>query len=190
MPDVPADHVGDGERALHHRADLVALVDVLPPPRLGAAAARSPRTAASISAICSSVYGVELDGVVLLLLPGLLALGADHQPVLARQHRAVVVAEHLAPSTRARPARRTRSACRAPPPARCAGTRGDRVAAAPTTRARSPSRTRARRAAGRPSSGRAARRRDRGDLVLADQRVAADQRRRRDRPAPHASSAP
>ena len=43
-----------------------------------------------------------------------------------------------------------------------------RAAAAPTTRARSPSRTRARRAAGRPSSGRACSARDRGDLVLAD----------------------
>ena len=41
--DVPADHVGDVHRALHHRADRVALVDVLPEPRLGAATA--PRAA-------------------------------------------------------------------------------------------------------------------------------------------------
>ena len=43
MPDVPADHVGDRERALHHRADLVALCDVLPPPRLGAPPALGSR---------------------------------------------------------------------------------------------------------------------------------------------------
>ena len=53
--DVPADHVGDGERALHHRADRVALVDVLPPAGLGAARRLATRTAASISAISSSV---------------------------------------------------------------------------------------------------------------------------------------
>ena len=61
---------------------------------------------------------------------------------------------------------------------------GGRVAAAPTTRGRSRRRTRARRAADRPSCSVAVLGGDLGDLVLADQRVAADERRRRDRAAP------
>ena len=155
MPDVPAHHVGDRQRALHHRADRVALVDVFPEPGLGAAAAvggvlgldarRSRRRCSAPSSMASYFFFSR----------ALLALGADHQPVLPRQHRAVVVAEHVAPTTRAPPDRRTRSACRAPPPARCGARSGGRAAAAPTTRARSPSRTRARPATGRPSSTRA-----------------------------------
>jgi hypothetical protein len=92
--DVPTDHVGDQHRALHHRPDRVAFVDVFPEARLG--------TAAGVR----GVLGVELrdllggpvrgfDGVVLLLLPCLLAFGADHQPVLPRQDGTFVVAEHV-----------------------------------------------------------------------------------------------
>ena len=61
-------------------------------------APRGPSDAywASISAICVVGVGRELDVVVLLALPGLGALGADHEAVLRRQERAVLVAEDLA----------------------------------------------------------------------------------------------
>ncbi len=157
---------------------VVALGDVLPPPRLGARAAPRRAYCASIASISSSVYGASSIVVVLLALARLGALGADHQPVLRRQERAVVVAEHLRRSTRGRPARRTRSACRARRRARCAGaTRVPGRSGAHHSRALDASRTRARRAAGRPSCRSRCSSATAVDLVLADQRVAA-------RPAP------
>ena len=95
----------------------------------------------------------------------------------------VVVAEHLRGPLVDRPARRTRSACRARRRARCAGDtrRTGTQRRPPLARARR-RRRRARRAAGRPSSGRGARR----DLGRPRPRRSACRRR----PAPAARSAP
>ena len=124
-----------------------------------------------------------------LRLARLLALGADHQPVLARQHRAGLVAEHLRGPLVHRPAREL---------ARLVERGHERVAAEhPAQRVqRRPPLARARRVERVHAAQRVALHqvavlgRDLGDLVLADERVAADERRRRDRPPPTASSAP
>ena len=182
MPDVPTHHVGDGERSLHHRADGVALLDVVPVPGLGAAAAG--RRVLGLDGV-DLVVGVvrRLDGVVLLLLPGLAALGADHQPVLPRQHRAVVVAEDVGRPLVHRPIGEL---------ARLVEHRHQRVAAPDPVvgSQRCPPLARAGRVEGVHTAQRVTLHQvalvvgDRGDLVLADQRVAAHQRWRRDRTAP------
>ena len=74
----------------------------------------------SMASISSSVYGRSSSGVVLLLLPGLGPLGADHQPVLTGEDGSHGRPGTPGRSTRARPARRIGSACRARPPGRCA----------------------------------------------------------------------
>ena len=124
--DVPADHVGDGERALHHRADLVALGDVLPPAGLGAARRLARRTAPRSRRSRRRCTASSSTSSYFLRSRAFVALGADHQPVLRRQERCRRRRGTPAPSTRAPPARRTRSACRARRRARCGGTRGRR----------------------------------------------------------------
>ncbi len=182
--DVPADHVGDGQRALHHRAELVALLDVLPPPRLAPRGAPAAYCA-SIAASASSVYGsTTARSSYFLSVAGLAALGADHEPVLRRRAARPSSSGTPAPSTRAPPDPRTRSALSSTPTRALRRHTRRSGAAAPTTPGRSPRRTRARRAAGRPCSSSRCSGGDLGHLVLADQRVAADERRRGDRPAP------
>ena len=170
------------QRSLHHRADGVALLDVVPVPGLGAAAAGGG--VLGLDGV-DLVVGVvrRLDGVVLLLLPGLAALGADHQPVLPRQHRAVVVAEDVGRPLVHRPIGEL---------ARLVEHRHQRVAApdAVVGSQGRPPLARARRVERVDTAQRVTLHQlalvlgDRGDLVLADERVPAHQRWRRDRTAP------
>ncbi len=160
--------------------DLVARVHVLPPAGLGAPRGPSAAYWASIASISLVGVGPELDRVVLLACTRLRALGADHEPVLGREDRSVRRPGTPGPSIRARPARRTRSACRAPRPARCAGVTRD------VGTERRPPLAGAGGVEGVDAPQRVALhqlavlRRDLGHLVLADQRVAADQGRRCD----------
>ena len=145
---------------------------------------RSAAYWASMAAISLVGVGGQLDVVVLLALARLGALGADHQPVLRRQQRAVDRPGTPGRTTRAPPARRTRSACRARRPARCGGpTRPAGPQRRPPLAGAGRSRRRGRPAGGRPSSGPGGVG-DLGDLVLADERVAPDERRRGDRTSP------
>ena len=117
---VPHDHVGDAQRALHQLGQLVALLDVLPPAGLGAAAAVALAGDGLLDGL-DLLVGVrlDLDGVVGLALPGLLALGADHEAVLARQHRAADGAEDLAEPLVDGACRRTGPPSRSPRRGRC-----------------------------------------------------------------------
>ena len=94
---VPHDHVGDAQRALHQLGQLVALLDVLPPAGLGAAAAVALAGDGLLDGL-DLLVGVrlDLDRVVGLALSRLLALGADHEAVLAGEHRSAGGAEDLA----------------------------------------------------------------------------------------------
>ena len=85
MPDVPADHVGDGERALDERADGVALRDVLPPTRLGATRTSAAYWPIDLGRARSAVYG-SITTRRTSCAPRLRALGADHEPVLPGEH--------------------------------------------------------------------------------------------------------
>ena len=145
----------------------------------------SLRTARRSASISSSVYGASSMSSYFFALARLLALGADHQPVLARQQRAGVVAEHLRGPFVDGPAGELARLVERARPARCGGARRrSGYERRPPLPRRSRRRTRGRRAAGRPSSGRGAPAATSVDLVLTDQRVAADQHRRRDRPVP------
>src|SRR5581483_3515775 len=180
-PDVPADHVGDAQRALHQWADLVALLDVLPPPRVGAA--RSFALVLRVD-LGDLLLGVGLDRhlVVLAALLRLFALGADHEPVLAREHL-VVVAEDLRRPFVDGPLGEL---------ALLVEDADERVAPvhAPPRPQRSPPLAGARRVERVDAPQRVAPHqlrvlgRDLGDLVLADQGVASGERGGRDRPAP------
>ena len=186
---VPAHHVGDGQRALHHRADLVALVHVLPPARLGAARRFARVLRVDLGDLLVGVR-LDLDGVV---------ASCARAPSRAR----------CAPSTgtdrrAARPSS-SRNTCAVHSwiarPANSLGLSSAATSAlrrndAPQRHERRPPLARARRVERVHTPQRIALHqlgvlgRDRGHLVLADQRVAADEHRRRDRAAPSGSSAP
>ena len=97
---MPDHHVGDPHGPLDQRRQLVALFDVLPPAGL------SPPAALRLCAHCLGDFGDLLVGVgldldVVVFAPALVglalhrtAVGADHQPVLGRQHR-TLGGEHL-----------------------------------------------------------------------------------------------
>ena len=147
---VPADHVGDGERALHHRADLVALLDVLPPAGFGAArplrrrtAPRSRRSRRRCTDASSTASYFLRSRAFSRSVRTIRRYWPDEQRAGRRRGTP-------ARSTRGSPARRTRSACRARRRARCGETSGAAGTAAPTTRVRWRRRTRARRASGSP----------------------------------------
>src|SRR4029453_10174237 len=74
---VPADDVGDGERALDHGADRVALGHVLPPAGLGAPGPLGGVLGLDGGDLVVGVGG-QLDVVVATPLAGLGPLGADH----------------------------------------------------------------------------------------------------------------
>ena len=112
----------------------------------------------SIAASSSSVYGACSSASSFLRSRAFVRSVRTMLPVLTRQQRAVVGAEHLGGPLVDGALGELATACRARRPARCAATCACRRAAAPTTRGRSRRRTRGRRAAGRPSSGRGARR--------------------------------
>ena len=184
MPDVPADHVGDGERTLHHRADLVALARRPPTSaarRRARARARTARRSRRSARRCTarsrrrrtSCFSRAFSRSVRTIRrywPDSSAPSSSRNTCAV--HSWIAAARELARLVERGDERVA------------AERRGAAGTAAPTTRARSPRRTRARRAAGRPSSASRVLGRDRGDLVLADQRVAADERRRRDRLLP------
>src|SRR6185437_15694715 len=92
--DVPADHVGYRQRALGQRADLVTLVDVLPPSGFGATGCLAGKPLVDFRDLVGGPR-LEFDGVVLFASARLAALSADHVAVLAAQDHAFVVAEHL-----------------------------------------------------------------------------------------------
>ena len=94
---------------------VVALVHVLPPAGLGAPGLLAPRTGPRSRRSPRRCRAPISTSSYFFCSRALVALGADHEPVLAGQDVALVVPEHLRRSTRARPARRTRSACRARP---------------------------------------------------------------------------
>jgi hypothetical protein len=91
---VPADHVGDGERPLHPRLELVPLLHILPIARLGAAGPLAGVLGIDLGQRFGGVR-LDLDLLVLALLDGLLPLGADHQAILRGQERVPIVAEDL-----------------------------------------------------------------------------------------------
>ena len=191
MPGVPADHVGDAQRALHDRADLVALLDVLPPTRLGTAPAsdlvgvrgvdarRSRRRCTAGSRSSSYLRFSPVDRRSVRIMSRYCMFSATSG---FRAANTSAVHSCTARSANSLPlvvhARR----------ARCDGRRPCPAAAAPTTRGSCRRRRRARHRAGRPSAAPGVSGVERRDLVLADERVAAVEGRRRDRPAPHAGA--
>ena len=85
---VPAHHVGDSQRTLHERTELVT--DLASSHQRGSAPRRRAGSAAyasSMRAISSSEYGSMTVSSYLPPRLGLVALGADHQPVFASRDR-------------------------------------------------------------------------------------------------------
>ena len=181
--DVPADDVGDEERTLHQRADLVALGDVLPPAGLGAprrlarrTAPRSPRSRRRCTgAISTSSYFLRSRALVRSVRIMLRSCADSSGPSSARN----TWADHSCTARSANslglsstPTSALRRATDMPGPHRRPPLAG------------------ARRVEGVDAAQRIALHErllvggDLGDLVDADERVAADERRRRDRPAP------
>ena len=128
--------------------------------------------------------GGQLDVVVLLPLARLGALGTDHQPVLGRQQRAVLDPEDLAGPLVDRPLGELARLVEHADEGVAAPDRGRPAAAGPTTRGRWPSRRRGRPRSGSPFMRSRCSAVHLGDLVLADEGVAADEGGRGDRPAP------
>ena len=187
MPACQHDHVGDPQRALHERADLVALLDVLPPARLGAAAAvalagvrlvdarRSRRRCTARSR--SSSYFLRSVGLRRARCGSSAGTG---RTAPGRRSRANTSAVH---SCTARSANSLSLSCTPTSALRRVDPRA-RAQRVPPLAEATRSRTRARRRAGRPSAAPWSRPRAGVDLVLADERVAADEVGRGDRAAP------
>src|SRR5262249_42885393 len=126
---------------------------------------------------------LQFDRVVLLALARLRAFGPYHQPVLAREHRAVLIAEHLrGPLVHSSFGEFTRLVERSDERVSAIGTREPVQRSPPCARARRVERVDA---AQRITFHQLAMLFcDTRDFVLTDQRVTADQRRWRDRLLP------
>ena len=132
---------------------VVALGDVLPPAGLGAAGPLGRVLRLDLGDLRRRCRASSSTASYFLRSRAFVALGADHQPVLGRQQRAVVVAEDLAGPLVHGPLGELARLVEHADERVAAARPGRRAAAAPTTRGRWPSRRRGRRAAGRPSSG-------------------------------------
>ena len=181
---VPTDDVGDPERALHQGLELVALGHLLPPAGLGPPAPVALGQDGLGDAL-DLLVGVRADlGVVVLARRlRLLPLAPDHQPVLGGQGRTVLLAEDLRRPLVDGPSRELARLVVDADEGVATGDPGPGVqrlpplAVAPGIERMDP----AQRVALHQGLGLVV---VAGDLVLADQGVAADQVRRGDRPRP------